>query len=109
MCRMRTNRKVDTESVRTASTRVNAYGKAKLSKRMLEQTSILRVKIAPLYAVGLHVRPRLVFGKLRMRMVGFFPILPVFAEKTPVLINTALQLNKNRLLSFKLALRIAKS
>ncbi len=64
----------------------------------LAQISILRDKIAPLYAVGLHVRPRLVFGKLRMRLVGFFPILTVFREKLPGLEKGPLQLNNERLL-----------
>jgi len=55
-------------------------------------------RLPPLYAVGLHVRPRLVFGKLRMRLVGFFPILTVFGEKSPVLDSASLQLNNRCLL-----------
>lgn len=100
MCRMRTNRTVDTESVRTTSARGQCLRKAESSELAPKQTGILRVKIAPLYAVGLHVRPRLVFGKLRMSMVGFFPILTVFRKKATLLENAALQLTKSGLLSF---------
>ncbi len=55
-------------------------------------------RLPPLYAVGLHVRPRLVFGKFRMRLVGFFPILTVFGEKSPMLNSSPLQLNNQPLL-----------
>jgi len=39
-----------------------------------------------------------------MRLVGFFPILTVFGKKTPALKNTALQLNKSRLLAKEMPL-----
>ncbi len=44
-----------------------------------------RQRLPPLYAVGLHVRPRLVFGKRRRSLVRFFPILTVFGKKALVL------------------------